>query len=126
MIIKIFYIYHKINLIFLFYKLIKKYIKKFCLNMATATVENTKTTQKNTLFQCPKCNLVPEMIFKFKNGELFVICKCENNHINSVPLKDFMSPLKDKKVSLNHLVVFFFQKFFLKKKRKIQQIKNYL
>ncbi len=31
MIIKIFYIYHKINLIFLFYKLIKKYIKKFCL-----------------------------------------------------------------------------------------------
>ena len=84
--------------------------------MATATVENTKTTQKNTLFQCPQCNLVPEMIFKFKNGELFVICKCENNHINSVPLKDFMSPLKDKK-SIFKSFSFFFSKIFSEKKK---------
>ena len=93
--------------------------------MATATVENTKTTQKNTLFQCPQCNLIPEMIFKFKNGELFIICKCENNHINSVPLKDFMKPLKDKK-SIFKSFGSFFSKIFSEKKRKIQQIKNYL
>jgi len=80
-------------------------------------VENAKQSQKITLFQCPQCNLIPEMIFKFKNGELYVICKCGNNHINSVPLKDFMKPLKDKISIFQSFTNFFSSKIFAEKKK---------
>ena len=80
-------------------------------------VENAKQSQKITLFQCPQCNLIPEMIFKFKNGELYVICKCGNNHINSVPLNDFMKPLKDKISIFQSFTNFFSSKIFAEKKK---------
>ena len=80
-------------------------------------IENAKQSQKIHLFECLQCNTIPEIIFKYKNGDLYVIGKCENNHVNSIPLKDFMKPIKEKMSIFKSFGNFFSSKIFSEKKK---------
>ena len=80
-------------------------------------IENAKQSQKIHLFECLQCNTIPEIIFKYKNGDLYVIGKCENNHVNSIPLKDFMKPIKEKMSIFKSFGNYFSSKIFSEKKK---------
>jgi WD40 repeat protein len=53
---------------------------------------------KNNIFRCPKCILIPLINYKFINNKINIETKCSNGHLCNLELNEFMEK------SLNHSI----------------------